>query len=237
MTGQLVLDLARVEPPSFRNFVAAGNHEVVAALEALSASALPQTGLLLWGAAGSGRSHLLQATVAAARAAGRCVVEDVGAWPAPDSVGAGPTTDSLAPGALVVVDDVDAIDAGAQARLFTLVNALAAHGGQWLAAARVPPARLSLRDDLRTRLAQGLVLEVVPLTDVDKPAALAAYARERGFDLSDDVIAYLLAHGRRDMKTLVATLVALDRHSLAVKRSVTVPLLREWLQADRARSR
>jgi DnaA family protein len=50
--------------------------------------------------------------------------------------------------------------------------------------------------------------------------------------LSDDVIAYLLAHGRRDMPTLVATLAALDRHSLATQRAITVPLLREWLQQD-----
>jgi DnaA family protein len=61
-------------------------------------------------------------------------------------------------------------------------------------------------------------------------SALAAYARERGFALGDDVIAYLLAHGRRDMRALVATLAALDRLSLAQKRPVTVPLVREWLQ-------
>jgi DnaA family protein len=57
---------------------------------------------------------------------------------------------------------------------------------------------------------------VVPLADKDKSVALAAYATAR-IQLSDDVIAYLLAHGRRDMPTLVATL-ALDRHSLATQR-------------------
>jgi DnaA family protein len=46
------------------------------------------------------------------------------------------------------------------------------------------------------------------------------------------VIAYLLAHGRRDMATLVAVLGALDRHSLAAKRAITVPMLRQWLQRD-----
>ena len=76
----------------------------------------------------------------------------------------------------------------------------------------------------------GLVYEILPLPDAEKPAALAAYARARGFALSDEVIVYLLAHGRRDMRTLVATLAALDRRSLAQKRPVTVPLLREWLQ-------
>jgi DnaA family protein len=62
--------------------------------------------------------------------------------------------------------------------------------------------------------------------------ALAAYALERGFTLPDDAIAYLLAHGRRDMASLVGTLTALDAHSLALRRPITVPLIRDWLQRD-----
>jgi DnaA family protein len=136
------------------------------------------------------------------------------------------------PSALLVVDAIDTADVVAQARLFTLVNGLPANGGQWLAAASSPPSALALRDDLRTRLALGLVFEMVPLADPDKAAALAAYAQERGFRLSAEVIDYLLAHGRRDMGTLVATLAALDRHSLASRRAITIPLLRDWLQRD-----
>jgi hypothetical protein len=129
------------------------------------------------------------------------------------------------PSALVAVDDVDRADAAAQGRLFTLYNRLQDSGGQLLVAAAAPPGQLPLRDDLRSRLGWGLVYEVLPLPDDDKPQALAGYARERGFRLGDDVIAYLLSHGRRDMPTLVATLAALDRYSLASKRPVTVPLL------------
>src|SRR5690606_33800457 len=100
-----------------------------------------------------------------------------------------------------------------------------------------PPARLGLRADLRSRLGSGLAYEVVPLADADKPAALAAYARSRGIVLDDDVIAYLLAHGRRDMPSLLATLAALDRESLAAKRPITVPLLRAWMQRALALNR
>ncbi len=81
-------------------------------------------------------------------------------------------------------------------------------------------------------LGWGLVYEIAPLSDAEKPAALAAYAQQRGFRLTDDVIGYLLAHGRRDMPALLATLAALDRHSLAAKRPITVPLLRDWLQRE-----
>ncbi len=34
------------------------------------------------------------------------------------------------------------------------------------------------------------------------------------------------------MTTLVATVAALDRYSLAAKRPITVPLLRQWLQRE-----
>ena len=140
-----------------------------------------------------------------------------------------PATNPL-PQALVLVDDVDRADAAAQGRLFTVYNALKAAGGSLVATASMPPARLPLRDDLRSRLGWGLIHEVLPLADEDKPLALATYAHARGFALSEEVIAYLLAHGRRDMPSLVATLTALDRHSLASKRPITTPLLKEWLQ-------
>ena len=223
-SGQLILDLAQPEAPTFANFVAGANREALAALTALAAGHSRETGILLWGAEGAGKSHLLRASASAASAV-RPVLHCASAHEVPDG-------SDLAPSTLVVVDAVDRADAAGEARLFTLINRLAASGGQWLAAASLPPARLALREDLRTRLALGLVLEVLPLADADKPQALAAYARERGFRLSDDVIAYLLAHGRRDMPSLVATLAALDRHSLATQRAVTVPLLREWLQGE-----
>jgi DnaA family protein len=222
---QLVLDLAHAEPPTFANFVAGANREALAALSGLAASLSNETGVLLWGAHGAGKSHLLAACAARARKEGRPVLQCASPRELAED-------DVMAPSTLLVVDAVDTADADAQGRLFTRVNQLAAVRGQWLAAAALPPARLALREDLRTRLALGLVLEVVPLADADKPQALATYARERGFHLAGDVIVYLLAHGRRDMPSLVATLAALDRRSLAIKRSITVPLLREWLQGD-----
>lgn len=220
---QLTFELATPEPPSFANFLPGPNGEVVAALRRLAAGEIADTGVLIWGPPGSGRTHLLRATVAAVSAP-----LDASFHAQPASVPIEPAY----PRMLIAVDDVDAADGDAQGRLFTLFNRLRETGGHVLAAVDVPPGRLPLRDDLRTRLGWGLVYEVRPLADADKPAALARYAEERGLPLAADVIAYLLAHGRRDMTTLVATLAALDRHSLATKRPVTVPLLRDWLQQD-----
>ena len=221
---QFVLDLVRADAPSFDNFVAGANRESVAALRALAAAQSRESGILLWGAQGAGKSHLLRAVAAAAAA-----VRPVVFCQAPRDV---PAVADMPASALVIVDALDSAGAAEQGRLFTLVNELPARGGQWLVATAAPPAALALRDDLRTRLALGLVFEVAALADEDKPVALAAYARERGFRLTDDVIAYLLVHGRRDMPSLVAALAALDRHSLATQRAITVPLLRGWLQRE-----
>lgn len=226
---QFVLDLTPPEPPTFDNFVAGENREAIAALIALAGQRMPENGVLVWGVDGAGKSHLLRAAAALARRS-RQVIE----CPAPQSA---PTASEASSGSLLIVDDIDAADADAQGRLFTLLNGLSTHGGQWIAAALAPPARLSLRDDLRTRLALGLVYEIVPLADADKARALATYARERGFRLSDDVIGYLLAHGRRDMRSLVAALAALDKHSLATQRPITIRRLRDWLQRDLGLSR
>jgi len=224
---QLVFDLAPPEPPSFANFLPGRNAEVLSALARLAAGEATTTGVLVWGAPGAGKSHLLRASVAAASAHGATAAyfADPGTLAATDA-------STLGAHALVAVDSVDTASADAQARLFTLFNQLQAEGGHLLAASCAPPASLALREDLRSRLGWGLVHELVSLADEDKVAALCAYAQRRGFAIPDDVVRYLLAHGRRDMPTLIGALAALDRHSLAVRRPITVPMIRDWLQGD-----
>ena len=102
-------------------------------------------------------------------------------------------------------------------------------GGRLLAAAPQPPAHLALREDLRTRLGSGLICRLHPLSDAEKAAALATQARERALKLPSEAIDYLLRHAPRDMPTLSAFVVALDRYTLEHKRAVTLPLLRELL--------
>lgn len=223
MPQQLILEWKRELAPALDNFLVGGNGEVVAHLRALAAGELKDTSVLVWGAPGSGKSHLMAAVLAQARAGDRLAV-------ALDVEGEQP--DNVAAGALYAIDDLDTLSATAQGRLFTLYNACRDAGAQLLVTARVPSAQAPLRDDLRTRLGSGLVLELKPLTDADKPAALAAYAREQGFRLSNEVIDFLLTRGRRDMGALLSTLRALDRYSLSTKRPVTIPLVKELLQPD-----
>jgi DnaA family protein len=224
---QLVFDLVPPEPPTFASFLPGRSAEAVAALARFASDEAAERSLFLWGGPGAGKSHLLRATVAAVleRGAAAAYVSDPGALVAMDP-------ELLASRTLVAVDAIETAGIEAQHRLFTLFNAMRAAGHRFVGAADRSPAALEVREDLRTRLGWGLVYEVTSLADEDKPGALASYARRRGFTVPDDVIRYLLAHARRDMPALLGALAALDRHSLALRRPITVPMLREWLQRD-----
>ena len=132
--------------------------------------------------------------------------------------------------ALVVADDVEKLDPAAQQKLFVAINAARDGGPPVLATGRQPPAQLALREDLRTRLAWGLVYQLRPLSDAEKAVHLRAEANRRGLRLSDEVVGYLLTRLPRDLPSLNSVLDALDRYSLAAKRPITLPLVREALE-------
>lgn len=228
---QLVLQLAPPAPPTLDNFVTGPNAETVAAVRALLDGSAGERFLYLWGGRGCGKTHLATGFVSAASALGlRAALVRAGQ----DTLDAG----ALAACDAVVVEDVARLDDAAQVALFDLVNRLREGTGLMLVTGCVPPMRLRLRPELATRLGQGLIYQVHCLSDRDKEQALIARARARGFTLAPEVAAYLLRTWRRDLPALMTLLDALDRHSLVVKRPITLPLVRDLLAtlADGERS-
>jgi DnaA family protein len=134
--------------------------------------------------------------------------------------------------ALVTADDVESLDAPAQQRLFSAINAAREGAAPVLATGDAPPSGLALREDLRTRLGWGLVYQLRPLADAEKALYLRNEASRRGFSLSDEVVWYLLTHLPRDLGRLRSLLDRLDRHSLARQRPVTLPLVRDVLSEN-----
>lgn len=211
---QLALDLLQPAAPTLGNFVGGRNAEAVERLAQLAAGTSAERIVYLWGASGCGRSHLLQALAAHTNAQ---------AWR--------PTDAAEAPGP-TLVDDVERLDEPAQVALFNRLNVVRARADAFcVAAGSAPPAQLPLREDLRTRLAWGLVYQLQPLADAEKGQALLAQATARGLTNANDVVDFLLTHLPRDMRTLAAALDALDAYALARKRPLTVALVRQWLTA------
>ena len=220
MSEPLVLALAPPPAPTLDNFVRGRNGDAVLAVLDFLAGREPC--LYLWGTPGSGRSHLLRATVTAAAAAGK---------PAQMAVAPRLAAHELVDAVWLAVDDVALLDDLDQIELFDVFNRIRARpGGAFIACGDRPAAQLPLREDLRTRLASGVTRQVHALSDEEKAAALAAAAKERGLKVSDEIVAYVLTHVRRDMGTLTAVLDALDRSSLALQRQITLPLARDTIK-------
>jgi DnaA family protein len=137
---------------------------------------------------------------------------------------------------LVVADDVQALDGEAQQALFVAINRAREGHAPVLAAGDGPPARLALREDLRSRLGWGLVYQLKPLADADKARHLSSEAARRGLQLPPEVAAFILTRLPRDLTSLNDLLDRLDRESLARKRPLTVPLVRETLAEMAARA-
>ncbi|MBI2312054.1 MAG: DnaA regulatory inactivator Hda [Betaproteobacteria bacterium] len=221
--SQLLLDLAPPPAPTLDNFVPGGNAELLGVLRRMVSDGEPERFVYLWGEPGCGRSHLLQAMARAFREQGRSAT-----W-----LSCAPETAfdaTLAQQDAVAVDDVEGLGPEGQVGLFNLYNALREGGGRLLVSGPLPPGRLPLREDLVTRLTWGLVYQVRRLSDAEKAEALARHAAARGMRLPEEVVHYLLIHGRRDLPALIAMLDLLDRYSLETKRPVTLPLLRDAMQ-------
>jgi len=200
---QLLLDIQPTAVPTLDNYVAGRNAEALHSLQLAASGTTDARFIYLWGAGGSGKTHLLQASAALAR------------------------QHNLA---LVTADDVHALSEQQQIELFNTYNQLRDSSGVLIASGSAAPSQMGLRDDLATRLAWGLVYQLHPLSDEEKAQALKTHAVERGIRLPDEVVDYCLRHLRRDLPTLMATLDALDEWSLTEKKPVTVPMLRKLLQ-------
>lgn len=218
---QLLLEWGAARPQSLNNFVAGRNAELLALLTLIAgrrANTLDQRFVTIWGESGAGKSHLIHAL-----AAGGDTLLLTPGHSSRDFRWSARTT-------LYLLDDCDKLAPHRQQAAFSLFNQVRESGGVLVTTTSQPPAQLTLREDLRTRLGWGLVYQVQGLSDDEKIDALAKSALARGLSLSPGVLPYLLTHFRRDMQSLSAMLDALDRYSLETQRPITMPLLRELLQ-------
>lgn len=226
---QIALDIGLATLESFDNFFAGPNEEAVKHLRLWTSSPLRSpVPSYLWGDSASGKTHLLKAAVQALQEQGAKV-----GWL--DSSVREPGEFSPAWSA-VIMDDCQTYSAVQQHAAFNwFVNALNAPDGQprWvLAAGRLPPADLPLREDLRSRLGWGDVFALQILAEDQRRAVLRGQAQARGLVLSDTVIDFMLSRFSRDLGSLMQLLNQLDGYALQTKRAITIALLKSMLDEE-----
>ncbi len=170
--------------------------------------------LVVIGPAGSGRSHLLHAIGNALIAAGVQTVACVSAATFAEQL-----ITALREGAVekwraryrnagaLLLDDIEAV-AGkerTQDELFHLFNALQSAGRQVVLTSSVPPNQLAtLEDRLRTRFAQGLIVELGSPDVMQRTAVISTFFHEHHSRIDDAVVAQLAERPARSIGDVIA---------------------------------
>ena len=135
---------------------------------------------------------------------------------------------------MVCLDNIQAI-AGElhwQVAIFDLYNRLVEQGKALIIVGNQAPQQLGITlPDLVSRLHACTSFQLRLLSDDDKQKLLQQKARLRGIELPDEAARYLLNHHDRDIRSLVSILDQLDKASIVHQRKLTIPFIRETLQA------
>jgi DnaA family protein len=206
----------------FENFAPGCNDELLAALQGSGTSPI-----WIWGAPGSGKTHLLQALCAAAR-------DNAAYFPLDRSTGLPP--DALLGferSAVLCLDDTDAVagDENWERTLFQSFNYAVELQTRLVFAARHAPRHAAWRlHDWSSRAASCIVYQLHELDDAGRLQALKLRAAQKGLELPQETAEYLLKRMPRDLRTLLGILDALDDASLVAQRRLTIPFIRAALE-------
>lgn len=227
--AQLPLGVGLRDDATFSNYyVSSANAALVKSLaRQLQPDAEPF--LYLWGASGSGRSHLLQAACHAAsdedKRALYLPLADLGHFPPL-------MLEEIERLDLVAIDDLEYVVGRKrwEEALFHAFNRLRDAGKMLIIASSAPPRQLEVAlADLASRLTWGVTFHLHSLDDVERLEALKLRAKVRGMQLPDDVGRYILHRGPRELGDLCRALETLDQASLSAKRKLTIPFVKSAL--------
>lgn len=225
---QLPLDFQHRIEQTFENFLPGNNREIV---EHLQQCLYQQTAnfIFLWGEAGLGKTHLLQACghLAQQQQMDSFYLDLAHNDPINPSMLSGLETYPL-----VCVDNIEHLagDPDWELAFFNFFNQHRDSGHRLIVSSSISAKTIAIElPDLKTRLNWGLTLKLQPLTEEEHTDLLIQKSKQMGILLPPESARFLLSRYRRDWFSLWHLLVNLDKVSLTEKRKLTLPFLRKIL--------
>lgn len=229
-TPQLHLPLELRPEPTLESYRPGPNAEALDAVAAMARGA-GEPYLLLFGAEGTGKTHLLQAACqAVAHAGSQAHFVPLGMADLDPAM-----LENLERLDLVAIDDIQCIvgDPAWERALFDLFNRLREQGRSLLGATNAAPDSLPFSlPDLASRLLWGPRYRLLPLSDLDCEQLLLEAAHGRGMRLTPELVRFIMSHHARDPASLLDLLARLDSLSLREQRQPSIPLVRRVMQGS-----
>lgn len=229
MNNQLTLGVSLKDEATFENFHIGQNSLLIDALKKMISEKNEQM-IYFFGAAGEGRTHLLQATC---HYANHHHLRSVYLPLAQLDQFSPELFEGLETLDVICVDDVQALANNPvwEEAFFHAYNRIYDAKKKLIITGLNLPKLLNLRlPDLVSRLSWGMVFQLYPLSDQEKLTALMMRAEKRGMQLSLDAAKFILNHCPRRMGELYQALSTLDQDSLVEQRKLTIPFIKEKLK-------
>ena len=205
---------------TFENFYPAENRHLLVALTQFIQPSSQFGCMYIYGQSGSGKTHLLNSVINKLDDKSRLVDLSV----QQNQLGELINNTELD---FLIIDNIENLN-GHESEMLLIYETLKQHAGKLMIAASVAPKALNLKlDDLTSRLLGGEVFELKLLNDEDKINALKYRAKLRGFELTEEVVNYVINRYPRDFKTLFGLLDKFDDASLSSQRKLTVPFIKQ----------
>jgi len=184
----------------------------------------------LWGGGASGKTHLLNACAHFARQRGiELQLYDAAQLVCCDAA----AFDGYGDCDVLAIDNLDAVagDAAWEAFFYQAINRCRDGEYRFVFTLGARPGSVPFGlADLRSRLQWGLLLQLPVSGDSEVRDILRRRAALLGFELSDEVISYLMNRYPRDLTAQMTILRYLDGASLSQQRRITIPLVKQALR-------
>ena len=141
--------------------------------------------------------------------------------------------DSLEELDLICIDQIDSIagDDIWEVAIFNLINNCLTSKCRLIFCSRLNPSSINFNlKDLFSRIKRIDHIELLPVSENNLRDALKFITDLRSLEIGDSEINYLMTHSTRSITNILEIIDELDLLSLKLKRRITIPLIKEFIQ-------